>query len=220
VVSILKASAQIAQQSPHLTNQQHPPIHHPQQTQQHQQSYTNVVNRSLSASEPVRAQSSVICNGSSILTVNSRQLNSGDMNSTAIYNISSYRKLTGSLDGNVCFLNVQDIKQNGNISGSVVSNKSIVGVGSEKSSCTGVSINNQIVLPNAQIGTSMGIAGTTTAGTSYMHEKNIVGVSVNCVNTSKKYDFNNSSLLSNNSYPASTAEVNLANSVTLGRDSF
>lgn len=66
----------------------------------------------------------------------------------------------------------------------------------------------------------MGIAGTTTAGTSYMHEKNIVGVSVNCVNTSKKYDFNNSSLLSNNSYPASTAEVNLANSVTLGRDSF
>ncbi|XP_032579699.1 eukaryotic translation initiation factor 4 gamma 3 isoform X1 [Drosophila sechellia] len=207
VVSILKASAQIAQQSPHLTNQQHPPIHHPQQTQQHQQSYTNVVNRSLSASEPVRAQSSVICNGSSILTVNSSQLNSGDMNSTAIYNISSYRKLTGSLDGNVCFLNVPDIKQNGNISGTVVSNKSIAGVGSEKSSCTGVSINNQIVLPNAHIGTSMGIApGTNTAGTSYMHEKNVVGVSVNCVNTSKKYDFNNSSLLSNNSYRASTAE--------------
>ncbi|XP_039152112.1 eukaryotic translation initiation factor 4 gamma 3 isoform X3 [Drosophila simulans] len=207
VVSILKASAQIAQQSPHLTNQQHPPIHHPQQTQQHQQSYTNVVNRSLSASEPVRAQSSVICNGSSILTVNSSQLNSGDMNSTAIYNISSYRKLTGSLDGNVCFLNVPDIKQNGNISGTVVSNKSIAGVGSEKSSCTGVSINNQIVLPNAHIGTSMGIApGTNTAGTSYMHEKNVVGVSVNCINTSKKYDFNNSSLLSNNSYRASTAE--------------
>ncbi|XP_033168039.1 eukaryotic translation initiation factor 4 gamma 3 isoform X2 [Drosophila mauritiana] len=207
VVSILKASAQIAQQSPHLTNQQHPPIHHPQQTQQHQQSYTNVVNRSLSASEQVRAQSSVICNGSSILTVNSSQLNSGDMNSTAIYNISSYRKLTGSLDGNVCFLNVPDIKQNGNISGTVVSNKSIAGVGSEKSSCTGVSINNQIVLPNAHIGTSMGIApGTNTAGTSYMHEKKIVGVSVNCVNTSKKYDFNNSSLLSNNNYRASTAE--------------
>ncbi|EDW99338.2 eukaryotic translation initiation factor 4 gamma 1 isoform X2 [Drosophila yakuba] len=138
VVSILKASAQNAQQSPHLTNQPHPPIHHLQQTHQHQQSYANVVNKNFSASEPVRAQSSVICNGSSILTVNGTQLNSGDLNSTAIYNISSYRKLTGNLDGNVCFLNIPDITKNGNIGGTtVVSNKSIVGVGNEKSSCTG-----------------------------------------------------------------------------------
>ncbi|KAH8361311.1 hypothetical protein KR084_008913, partial [Drosophila pseudotakahashii] len=206
VVSIIKATAQNAQQASHLTHQQQQ-SHHLQQTQ-HQQSYANVVNRSISGSAPVGAQqSTVICNGSNIMTVNGCQLNSGDMNSTAIYNLSSHRGLSGSLDTNVRFLNVPDITKNGNNMGaSVVSNNSIAGVGNGTTSCTGVSNNNQNTLTNSHIGTTMGVAlGTTTAGTTYMHEKNIVGVSVNCVDTSRKYDFKNSSLVTN-SFQASTAE--------------
>lgn len=187
VVSILKATAQNAQQSQHLTHQQQP-SHHLQQTQQHQQSYANVVNRSISGSGSVGAhQSTVICNGSNIMTVNSCQLNSGDLNSTAIYNLSSHRGLPGSQDGNVRFLNVPDTTKNGNnISASVVSSNSTTGVGNGTTSCTGVGVSNngQITLTNSHIGTTMGVAlGTTTAGTTYMHEKNIVGVSVNCVDT-------------------------------------
>ncbi|KAI8034092.1 hypothetical protein M5D96_013126 [Drosophila gunungcola] len=177
VVSIHKATAQNAHQSPHLTHQQQPPSHHLQQTQQHQQSYANVVNRSISGSGPVGAQqSTVMCNSSNILTVNSCQLNSGDMNSTAIYNLSSHRALPGSLDGNVCFLNVPDISKNGtNIGGAtVVSSNSIPGVGNGTSSCNGASSNSQITLPNSHMGTTMSVTlGTTTAGTTYMHDKNI-----------------------------------------------
>ncbi|XP_017051337.1 eukaryotic translation initiation factor 4 gamma 3 isoform X2 [Drosophila ficusphila] len=203
VVSILKTTAQNAQQPQHLTHQQQQqPSHHLQQTQQHQQSYANVVNRSISSgSGTVGAQqSTVICNGSNIMTVNSCQLNSGDLNSTAIYNISSHRALSGSLDGNVRFLSVTDIAKNGN---NIANNA----VGTGTNNCPGGSNNSQITMPKSHIGNTIGVAlGTTTAGTPYMHDSNIVGVSVNCVDTSRKYDFKGSSLISNNSFQASTAE--------------
>ncbi|XP_041674449.1 eukaryotic translation initiation factor 4 gamma 3 isoform X2 [Drosophila eugracilis] len=187
MVSILKTTAQNAQQSPHLTHQQQTPSNQHQQIQQHPQSYANVVNRPISASAPVGAQqSTVMCNGSNIMTVNSCQLNSGDLNTTAIYNLSSHQALAGSLDEHVRFLNVPDIKKNGNNIGNatVVSNSSNAIVGNGTTSCTGVSTNSQIML----------------------HDKNIVGVSVNCVDNNRKYDFKNSSLVLNNNFQTSTPE--------------
>ncbi|XP_033250157.1 eukaryotic translation initiation factor 4 gamma 3 isoform X1 [Drosophila miranda] len=195
VVSILKTSTPTTHQSAHLTQQQ-PQPHHLQHTQQQQQSYANVVNRPMAGAGPAGSQqSTVLCNGANIMTVNSCPLNSGELNSAAIYNIASHRALSGNLDGNLRFMSVPDMNKNGNCVGSgtvAASNNSPAGV------CNGSST-----------GSSIGVAIGSTAGT-YMHEKNLVGVGVNvgvsCVDTNRKFDFKNSNLLSSNSFQTAPAE--------------
>ncbi|XP_022217232.1 eukaryotic translation initiation factor 4 gamma 3 isoform X3 [Drosophila obscura] len=200
VVSILKTSTPSTHQSSHLTHQQqqsHHLQHTQQQQQQQQQSYANVVNRPMAGAGPGPAgsqQSTVLCNGASIMTVNSCPLNPGELNSAAIYNISSHRALPGaSLDGNLRFMSVPDMNKNGNCVGSgtvAAGNNSPAGVGNGSST-----------------GSTMGVAIGATAGT-YMHEKNLVGVGVgvSCIDTNRKFDFKNSNLLSNNSFQTASAE--------------
>ncbi|XP_034670521.1 eukaryotic translation initiation factor 4 gamma 3 isoform X1 [Drosophila subobscura] len=194
VVSILKTSTPSTHQSALLTHQQQQSHHlqHTQQQQQQQQSYANVVNRPMAGAGPGPAgsqQSTVLCNGANIMTVNSCSLNPGELNSTAIYNISSHRALPGgSLDGNLRFMSVPDMNKNGNCVGSgtvAASNNSLAGVGNGSST-----------------GSTIGVAiGAATAGT-YMHEKNLVGVGVgvSCIDTNRKFDFKN------NSYQTASAE--------------
>ncbi|KAH8269791.1 hypothetical protein KR018_006620 [Drosophila ironensis] len=186
VVSILKTTAQNGHQPPYLSHQQQP-SHHLQQAQQ--QSYANVVNRS----------------GANILTVNSCQMNSGD--SSAIYNLSSHRTLPGSLDGSVRFISVPDVTKSS--SSITVGTKSVIDGGNGSGDG---SISSQLKLPTSHIGTTMSMTlGTTTSGT-YMHNKSIVGVSVGCVDTCRKYDFKNSNLVSNNSFHTTPEYVPTGNS--------
>ncbi|SPP88958.1 Hypothetical predicted protein, partial [Drosophila guanche] len=187
VVSILKTSTPSTHQSALLTHQQQQSHHlqHTQPQQQQQQSYANVVNRPMAGAGPGPAgsqQSTVLCNGANIMTVNSCPLNPGELKSTAIYNISSHRALPGgSLDGNLRFMSVPDMNKNGNCVGSATvaaSNNSPAGVGNGSST-----------------GSTIGVAiGAATAGT-YMHENNLVGVGVgvSCIDTNRKFDFKNNS---------------------------
>lgn len=197
MVSINKKTAQNGLPNTHLLHKQQL-SHHIQQSQQEQQNFSNVVNRSGPSGSQ---QSTVICNG---------QIKSGDLNSTAIFNLTNHRTLTGSVEGNVRFLSIPDMTKRGsNInSATLVATNSISEAGNGDGDYTGSLKKCQLSLPTSHIGTPLNIAlGTTSSGT-YMNNKNIVGVSVSYVDTIRKHDFKNSNLVPNNNFQSSTAEVN------------
>ncbi|EDV90913.1 GH23977 [Drosophila grimshawi] len=175
----------------------------PQQSQQ-QQSYANVVNRApaISAATQQQQQSIVICSGGNIMTVSSCQLNTGDLSSAAIYNLTGHRpQLTAGIDSNCRYLAAElsskgvAVSNNGTqVGGGGGGAASATNSNSASSSSINGASNNQSLM-------------TLTLGSSsgpYMHEKSLlggvgVGVGVTCID-SRKYDCKNNNLLSNSSF--------------------
>lgn len=240
VVSILKTSTTNAQQSSHshmtsqggLKGQSHQQSQ--QQQSQHHQSYANVVNRpTISAGSQQQQQSTVICSGGNIMTVNNCQLNTGDLNSAAIYNLSGHRppQLTGGsggggvggiIDSNGRFVGSSEMSKAGVNTAScnvaVSNNSTQLSTGSSSSgnnavsgSVSGNNQNNQQIIA---LTNSHGITVGTSSVPYTIHDKGLLGVNVNVVNgvnvsciDNRKFDYKNNNLLSNSSFQANQ-EVN------------
>ncbi|XP_060661322.1 eukaryotic translation initiation factor 4 gamma 3 isoform X1 [Drosophila nasuta] len=233
VVSILKTTTTTnAQQSSHIPSS-HQAQSHQQNQSQSQQSYANVLNHrpSMAPTLTVGSQqspSSVICSGGNIMSVNSCQINTSEMSSTAIYNLAGPHRasqLTGASSGiidskcrfvgSVTALSVSDMTKScaGN---NTTSNNAIV------SNCTTHCVNsngtangsnhNQSIITLAN---SHGLAvGTSSAPPYALHDKGLLGV-VNGVNVScidnRKFDYKNSNLLSNSSFQPTQEFVSSGN---------
>lgn len=144
------------------------------------------------------------------MTVNSCQLNTGELNSAAIYNLTGHRAPGSSsiIDSNGRFVgSVSEMSKSGVNTAScnlaVSNNATQLSTGScsgSSNSASGSGSNQIIALTNSH-GITVG-----TSGTPYtIHDKGLlgvnvgVGVNVSCID-SRKFDYKNNNLLSNSSF--------------------
>ncbi|KAH8272468.1 hypothetical protein KR044_006340, partial [Drosophila immigrans] len=237
VVSILKATTTTNVQQPSHMPSSHQVQSHQQTQSQSQQSYANVLNHRPSMAPTLtvgsqQPQSSVICSGGNIMTVNSCQLNS-ELSSAAIYNLAGQHRaaqLTGGSNGiidsngrfvgSVTALSVSDmanstVSNNATINNSIASNNTTHCVSSNGNNSTANGSNgsnhNQSIIALAN---SHGIAVGTSTSPYAIHDKGLLGV-VNGVNVScidnRKFDYKNSNLLSNSSFQPTQEFVSSGN---------
>ncbi|KAH8376035.1 hypothetical protein KR093_010532, partial [Drosophila rubida] len=239
VVSILKTTTTTnVQQSSHMPSSHQAQSH--QQTQsQSQQSYANVLNHrpSMTPTLTVGSQpppSSVICSGGNIMTVNSCQLNTGELSSAAIYNLAGQHRaaqLTGGSNGiidsngrfvgSVTALSVSDMTKSGGSSNAASNNPlasnstthcvSANGINGNANGINGSNHNQSIIT----LANSHGIAVGTSGAPAYsIHEKGLLGI-VNGVNVScidnRKFDYKTNNLLSNSSFQPNQEFVSSSN---------
>ncbi|XP_032290159.1 eukaryotic translation initiation factor 4 gamma 1 isoform X1 [Drosophila virilis] len=241
VVSILKTTSTTngqQQQSTHMSTHTHQPqSHHLQQTQQtqqqqqqqqQQQSYANVVNRAniapaISAGGAQLERSTVICSGGNLMTVNNCQLNTAELNASAIYNLTGHRPQlaaanSGVIEPNCRFVGsvsaVSDMpKGPANVATTNNSIQHTTGGGggaSGSSNNSGNGSNQSLIALTNSHGIQLGASN----GPYAMHEKSLLGVGVSvgvsCIDN-RKYDYKNNNLLSNSSFQPAQEYVSSGN---------
>lgn len=186
------------------------PIAQKQQQNSHaaqivQQSYANVVNRSI----PPEISNSQInteynMKSGTLYNVKHRSISNCNNNKTTMIDVTHTKGFVSPTDFGVG-ANINGVL----ITGIHIANGSNINGCGENGSNGGSTGGGLVALTNSQTshGSTLGIAlgGTGgTGGTAYTHEKKLVGVNIGC-DDNRKYDYNNK-LLPNNNYQ-STQEV-------------